>query len=65
MTVVVCHDTGCLVWMVPGRTTKTLESFFTQLEASQTGRCATITHVSADGARWIDEVVKKRCSNAL
>ena len=35
------------------------------MEASGEGRCAQITHVSADGADWISAVVAKRCPNAV
>ena len=53
LTVVVDHDSGRLVWAAPGRDKATLEAFFDALEASGEGRCAAITHVSADGADWI------------
>lgn len=65
LTVVVCHDTGRLVWVAPGRNKATLGAFFDQLEASQAGRCAQITHVSADGADWIGDVVAQRCPQAI
>ena len=47
LTVVVDHDSGRLVWAVPGRDTATLRRFFNALGAE---RCAQITHVSADAA---------------
>ena len=40
LTVVVCHDTGRLVWAAPGRDKDTLRAFFDALEASGAGRCA-------------------------
>lgn len=65
LTVVVDHDSGRLVWAAPGRDKATLNAFFDALEASGTGRCAAITHVSADGADWISAVVAQRCPNAV
>ena len=65
LTVVVCHDTGRLVWAAPGKDQATLRGFFDALEASGEGRCAEITHVSADGATWIAQVVTERCENAV
>jgi transposase len=62
LTVVVDHDTGRLVWAAPGRDKATLALFFDALGAE---RCAQITHVSADGADWIAEVVAERCVNAV
>ncbi len=65
LTVVVCHDTGRLVWAKPGRDKRTLRAFFDELEASGAGRCARITHVSADGADWIGDVVAEKCPDAV
>lgn len=65
LTVVVCHDTGRLVWIGVGRTKDTLRGFFDALEASGEGRCAKITHVSADGADWIGDVVAEKCVNVI
>lgn len=65
LTVVVDHDTGRLVWAAPGRDKATLQTFFDELEASGAGRCAQITHVSADGADWIGVVVAERCPTAV
>lgn len=65
LTVVVCHDSGRLVWAAPGRDKATLAGFFDALEASGPGRCAQITHVSADGADWISDVVAERCAGAV
>ncbi len=62
LTVVVDHDSGYLIWAAPGRDKKTLRRFFTALGAE---RCAQITHVSADGAQWIADVVAERCPNAV
>lgn len=65
LTVVVDHDTGRLVWAAPGRDRATVAAFFDALEASGAGRCAQISHVSADGAEWIADVVAKRCPTAV
>jgi transposase len=62
LTVVVDHDTGRLVWAAPGRDRATLRSFFDQLGPD---RSAAITHVSADQADWITEVVAERCPHAV
>jgi transposase len=65
LTVVVDHDTGRLIWAQPGRDRETLGRFFDALEESSPGRCAQITHVSADGAQWISDVVAQRCPQAV
>ena len=62
LTVVVDHDSRRLVWAAPGRDTHTLGRFFDQLGEA---RSAQITHVSADAADWIADVVTKRCPNAV
>ena len=59
LTVVVDHDSGRLVWASPGRERATVHAFFDALQASGEGRCAQITHVSADGAEWIADVVSR------
>src|SRR5208282_526742 len=61
LTIVVCHDTGRLVWAAVGRDKPTLNGFFDLLGDE---RCAKIRLVSADAAEWIGEVVKDRCTNA-
>jgi transposase len=69
LVVVVDHDTGRLVWAAPGKDKATLRGFFDALAASGDiageDRCAAITHVSADGADWIEAVVRERCVNAV
>ena len=62
LTVVVDHDSGRLVWAGVGRDRATLRGFFESLGPE---RCAQITHVSADGADWISEVVEQRCPQAV
>ena len=61
LTVVVDHDSGLLVWAAPGRDKKTVRRFFDLLGEE---RAAKIELVSADGAAWIEEVVRERCPNA-
>ncbi len=56
------HDTGRLVWAAPGRDRATMRGFFDQLGPE---RSAAITHVSADQADWIAEVVAERCPHAV
>jgi transposase len=68
LTVIVDHDTGRLVWAAPGRDRATVHAFFDALAASNKpgeDRCAQITHVSADGAAWIADVLTKRCPTAI
>jgi transposase len=62
LTVVVDHDSGRLVWAAPGRDRATLRLFFDQLGPQRT---AAITHVSADQADWIAEIVSERCPTAV
>lgn len=62
ITCVVDHDAGRLVWAAPGRDKETLHRFFDLLGPE---RCAQITHVSADGAQWIADVVDERCPTAV
>ncbi|CCK57862.1 Transposase (part3) [Mycobacterium canettii CIPT 140070008] len=62
LTVVVDHDSGRLVWAAPGHDKATLGLFFDALGAE---RAAQITHVSADAADWIADVVPERCPDAI
>jgi transposase len=62
LTVVVDHDSGRLVWAAPGRDRETLRGFFDQLGPE---RAALITHISADAADWVAEVVAERCPEAV
>jgi transposase len=62
ITVVVCHDTGRLVWAGKGRDKATVRRFFDLLGDD---RSAQITHVSADAADWIAAVVAERCPDAI
>jgi transposase len=62
LIIVVDHDTRRLIWAAPGRDKATLNSFFDQLGAERT---KLITHVSADSADWIAEVVAERAPKAV
>jgi transposase len=62
LTVVVDHDSRRLIWAAPGRDRGTLRMFFDLLGPE---RSALITHVSADQADWIAEVLTERCPNAV
>jgi transposase len=62
LIVVVDHDTGHLVWAEPGRDRATLRRFFDDLGPQ---RSSQLTHVSADGAGWISEVVTERATQAV
>ena len=62
LMVVVDHDQRRLVWAAPGRTSATVGEFFDLLGED---RCAQITHVSADGADFIDAIVADRCPGAV
>ncbi len=61
LTVVVCHQSGRLVWAAEGRDTKTLARFFDALGAE---RAAKITHVSADMGSWIHKALAAAVPNA-
>ena len=62
LMVVVDHDTRRLVWAAPGRSSATVGEFFDLLGEQ---RCSQITHVSADGADFIDTIVADRCPGAV
>lgn len=62
ITVVVDHDSSRLVWAAPGRDKATVRSFFDALGQQ---RSALLTHVSADGADWIADVVAERAPQAI
>jgi transposase len=62
LTVVVCHDTGRLVWAAEGRDAETLGAFFDALGAE---RAQQITHVSADMGSWIHKAVATAIPDAV
>jgi transposase len=61
LTVVVCHDTGRLVWAQPGRDRRTVEKF---LDLLGDERCARLELVSCDMADWITRPIAERCPGA-
>lgn len=61
MTVVLDHDTGRVVWCAKGHGKDVLRSFFSLLAPDQR---ASIEVVTADGARWIADVVAECCPDA-
>jgi transposase len=62
LTVVVDHGTARLVWAQPGRDAATVGRFFDDLGPD---RAEALTHVSADGASWISNVVRERAPQAV
>lgn len=62
LLVVVCHDTGRLVWVGTRADKTTLAAFFTQLGDH---RRAQITHISSDAAPWINESIAQHCPQAI
>ena len=61
LVVAVDHDSGRLLWAGVGRDSATVHEFFDLLGPE---RCAQVTLVSADAARWIATAVAARCPNA-
>jgi transposase len=62
LTVVIDHDTGRLVWAGQGQSKATLQQFFDLLGPQ---RAAQITHVTADAAEYIADVVATNCAKAV
>jgi transposase len=62
LTIVVDHDSGRLVWAAAGHDQATLTRFFVALGPQ---RAAALTHVSADGANWIDAVLRAHAPQAV
>ena len=62
LTVVVCHDSGRLVWAAPGRDRATVERF---LDALGPERCERIELVSCDMASWIAGPLAERLPGAV
>lgn len=61
LTVVVDHDRGCLIWAHEGWGKDVLNLFLNELTREQR---RSIEVVTADGARWIRDLAKRRCPNA-
>lgn len=62
LMVVIDHHTGRVVWIGKGQTRATLQGFFDLLGPA---RAAAITHVTADSAPYIAQVVTKNCPEAV
>jgi transposase len=62
LTVVVDHDARRLVWAAAGHTKAVLREFF---DALGDDRARQLTHVSADAAPWIADVVAERAPQAI
>lgn len=62
ITVIVDHDTGRLVWAREGARTQTLHMFFDELGARRT---RALTHISADGGKYIASVLADRVPQAI
>ncbi len=61
ITVVVCHDSGRLVWAAAGRDKQTVERFFAELGGE---RKAKLELISSDMGDWITRVVAAQCPQA-
>lgn len=61
LTVVVDHDRGCLIWAAEGYGKDVLNRFLDELTREQR---RAIEVVTADGAKWIKTLVRRRCPNA-
>jgi transposase len=62
LTVVVCHDSGRLVWAAAGRDRQTVERFLDELGQE---RCDQIELVSCDMAGWIAGPIAERLPGAV
>jgi transposase len=62
LTVVVDHQSGRLVWMHVGHDAATVGLFF---EALGPERCERLDIVTADGAAWIEDAVRRHAPQAL
>ena len=61
LIIVTDHDRGRIAWIGEGRCQATVRAFF---EALGPDRCKLLTHVSADGADWIHDVVREKAAQA-
>lgn len=62
LVVVIDHETGRIVWSGEGRRRETVAAFFTALGHE---RARQLTHMSADGAQWIGDVVADHAPQAM
>jgi transposase len=61
LMVVTDHDRGTIAWIAEGRCQQTVGAFFDALGPE---RSKLLTHVSADGAEWIHDVVREKAPQA-
>ena len=61
LIIVTDHDAGRVAWIGEGRCQATVEAFFAALGPE---RAKLLTHVSADGAEWIHDVVREKAPQA-
>ncbi len=61
LMVVTDHDRGTIAWIAEGRCQETVGQFFDALGAE---RSKLLTHVSADGAEWIHDVIREKAPQA-
>ena len=61
LVVVTDHDRGTIAWIAEGRCQETVGEFFDALGPE---RSKLLTHVSADGAEWIHDVVREKALQA-
>ncbi len=61
LTIVTNHVTGKIAWMTGGRSQDTVRAFF---DALGPDRAKQLTHVSADGAEWIHDVIREKAPRA-
>jgi transposase len=61
LVIVTDHDAGRVAWTGEGRCQATVEAFF---EALGPERAKLLTHVSADGAEWIHDVIRAKAPQA-
>lgn len=61
LMIVTDHDAGRVAWIGEGRCQATVEAFFTALGPE---RAKLLTHVSADGAEWIHDVIRAKAPRA-
>lgn len=61
LMVVTDHDRGTIAWIAEGRCQETVGQFFDALGPERSGL---LTHVSADGAEWIHDVIREKAPQA-
>ncbi len=61
LMVVTDHDRGTIAWIAEGRCQETVGQFFDALGAE---RSKLLTHVPADGAEWIHDVIREKAPQA-